>query len=75
MDSYRVRHISEVEADAMHNRLATHFIAAGLTGDALDEAIAAAFRVSLIAIDTDRDTKAKAEVERQERRTHLSIVA
>lgn len=75
MDSYRIRHISEVEADAIHNRLATHFRAAGLTGDALDKAIAAAFRASLVAIDADRDAKAQAESERQERRAHLSLVA
>jgi hypothetical protein len=43
---FRLGARSEVEADALYQRLATHLRAAGLTGDVLDSAIAVAFRVS-----------------------------
>jgi hypothetical protein len=74
MDSYRIRNIGAVELDAIHNRLKTHFLAAGLKGVELDYAIAAAFRSSLISIDNDRDAKAQAKSEKQAKRAHLKVV-
>lgn len=74
MTGYRIRNITLAETDAIHNRLATHFRAAGLTGDALDAAIASAFRSSLVSIDDDRDNKAKAEAEKQAKRSNLKLV-
>jgi hypothetical protein len=74
MSSYRIRNINPVELDAIHNRLKTHFLAAGLKGVELDYAIAAAFRSSLISIDNDRDAKAEAESEKQAKRAHLKVV-
>jgi hypothetical protein len=74
MSAYRIRNIGLIELDQIHNRLATHFRAAGLTGDVLDHAIADAFRSSLISIDNDRDAKAQADAEKDTRRAHLQVV-
>ena len=73
-DPYRIRNIPMVELDAISNKLATLFRAAGLTGDVLDHAIANAFRSSLISIDDDRDAKAQRSEQKDQQRVHLRVV-
>ena len=73
-EPYRIRNIGLSELDAISNKLATLFRAAGLTGDALDHAIANAFRPALISIDNDRDVKAQAVEQQDQQRAHLRVV-
>jgi len=71
---YHIRNIGISEADAIHQRVATNLRAAGLTGQALDEAIAPAFRSILMSVDADRDAKAEAEAEKERSRAKFRIV-
>ena len=51
-------HVSVDELNRLHEKLASAFRVAGLKGDQLDAAIAAALTPSLQEIETDRKAKA-----------------
>ena len=51
-------HVNVDELNRLHEKLASAFRVAGLKGDALDAAIAAALTPSLVEIEGDRAAKA-----------------
>jgi hypothetical protein len=54
-------HVDIVEADRIHEKLRTTFVAAGLIGGELDNAIAAAFGPAIESIEANRETKKAAK--------------
>ena len=62
-----INHISADELNRLHEKLASAFRVAGLRGDDLDKAIAAAMTPSLQEIENDRAAKA-------DRRSRVKLV-
>jgi hypothetical protein len=62
-----LKHVSVSELDRLHEKLAGAFRVSGLTGDALDKAIAAALTPSLREIEAVRQAEA-------DRRSRVKLV-
>ena len=62
-----VHHMTTAELDGLHNRIAGALVFAGLSGHALDSAIAETLRAAITAVERQR-------AERESRRANLQLV-
>ena len=72
-----LRHITNMELDALTERARTSCLAAGIKPDTaeLDEAIAEVLFAQLAVIERDRAEKAQAAAEVEANRAHLRLIA